>query len=78
MLVTFKSKAAADVPMYAEHAQALLALVGKTLEPVDAPRGIITAADVPQQVGKAPARTRRYRGRRFAAADQLAKGAVLL
>src|SRR5882757_10260719 len=38
----------------------------------------ITATDVPQQVGKTPARTRRYRGRRFAATDQFAEGAVLL
>lgn len=47
MLVTFKSKAAADVPMYAEHAQMLLTLVGKSLEPQSAPKGIITAAEVP-------------------------------
>ena len=47
MLVTFKSKAAADVPMYAEHAQMLLSLVGKTLEPQAAPKGIITVAEVP-------------------------------
>ena len=52
MLVTFKSKAAADVPMYAEHAKALLAIVGKSLEPADAPRGIITAADVPAALAK--------------------------
>jgi Domain of unknown function (DUF1840) len=52
MLVTFKSKAAGDVPMYAEHAQALLAVVGKSLEPADAPRGIITAADVPSALAK--------------------------
>lgn len=48
MLITFKSKAAADVPMYAEHAQMLLAVIGKSLEPESAPRGIITAADVPR------------------------------
>ena len=47
MLITFKSKAAADVPMYAEHAKMLLAVVGKSLEPESAPRGIIVAADVP-------------------------------
>ncbi len=52
MLVTFKSKAAADVPMYAEHATLLLSLVGKTLEPAEAPRGIITAADVPAALAK--------------------------
>jgi len=52
MLVTFKSKAAADVPMYAEHAKLLLSLVGKTLEPEAAPRGIITASDVPAALAK--------------------------
>ena len=52
MLITFKSKAAADVPMYAEHAKMLLALVGKSLEPESAPRGIITAADVPAALAK--------------------------
>jgi hypothetical protein len=52
MLVTFKSKAAADVPMYAEHAQMLLSLVGKTLEPQAAPKGIITSAEVPAALAK--------------------------
>jgi len=52
MLVTFKSKAAADVPMYAEHAKMLLSLIGKTLEPESAPKGIITAADVPAALAK--------------------------
>ena len=52
MLVTFKSKAAADVPMYAEHAKMLLAVVGKSLEPESAPKGIITAADVPAALAR--------------------------
>lgn len=52
MLITFKSKAAADVPMYAEHAKMLLSVVGKSLEPESAPRGIITAADVPLALEK--------------------------
>ncbi len=52
MLVTFKSKAAGDVPMYAEHAKLLLSLVGKSLEPESAPKGIITAADVPEALAK--------------------------
>lgn len=52
MLVTFKSKAAADVPMYAEHAKMLLSLIGKSLEPESAPRGIIVAADVPAALEK--------------------------
>lgn len=52
MLITFKSRAAADVPMYAEHAKMLLALAGKSLEPESSPQGIITAADVPGALGK--------------------------
>ena len=51
-LVTFKSKAAADVPMYAEHAKMLLSIIGKSLEPESAPRGIITAGDVPAALQK--------------------------
>lgn len=38
MLVTFKSKAAADVVMYEEHAKRILELLGK-----DVARGVITA-----------------------------------
>ena len=52
MLVTFQSKATADVSMYPEHAKALLALVGKSLEPESAPRGIITAAENPGALAK--------------------------
>ncbi len=40
MLITFKSKAAADVLMYATHAQPILDLLGK-----DAERGVITAEE---------------------------------
>lgn len=40
MLVTFKSKAAADIIMYESHAQPFLDLLGK-----DSKRGIITAAE---------------------------------
>lgn len=40
MLVTFKSKAAADVLMYGEHAKRILDLLGK-----DAKRGVITAEE---------------------------------
>jgi hypothetical protein len=40
MLVTFKSKAAADVTMYQEHAKRLLDLLHK-----DVTRGVITAAE---------------------------------
>jgi len=47
MLVVFRSKAAADIYMYAEHAKMLLDIVGKPFEPEHAPRGIITAEQVP-------------------------------
>jgi hypothetical protein len=40
MLVTFKSKAAADVVMYEEHAKRILDLLGK-----DVARGVITAEE---------------------------------
>ncbi len=52
MLVTFKSRAAADVPMYAENAKMLLSLIGKSLEPESAPKGIIVAADVPAALAR--------------------------
>lgn len=47
MLVTFKSKAAAEVLMYEEHARRILDLLHK-----DVKRGIITAAETPQAVTK--------------------------
>lgn len=40
MLITFKSKAAADVLMYEEHAKRILSLLHK-----EAKRGVITAAE---------------------------------
>jgi hypothetical protein len=45
MLVTFKSKAAAEVLMYEEHAKRILDLLQK-----DVKRGIITAAEAPYAV----------------------------
>ncbi|MES2126108.1 MAG: DUF1840 domain-containing protein [Pseudomonadota bacterium] len=45
MLITFTSKAAAEVMMYKEHAQRILDLLGK-----DPARGVITAAEAPQAV----------------------------
>ena len=47
MLVVFHSKAAAEIFMYAEHAKMLLDLIGKPFEPEHAPRGVITAEQVP-------------------------------
>lgn len=41
MLITFKSKAAADVIMYQEHAKRILDLLGK-----DPNRGVITVAEI--------------------------------
>lgn len=45
MLITFKSKAAAEVLMYEEHARRILDLLHK-----DAKRGVITAAEMPHAV----------------------------
>lgn len=47
MLVTFKSKAAAEVMMYEEHAKRILDLLKK-----DVKRGIMTAAEMPNAVTK--------------------------
>lgn len=45
MLITFKSKAAADIIMYKEHAQRILDLLGKDIE-----RGIIIHADTDKAI----------------------------
>jgi Domain of unknown function (DUF1840) len=45
MLITFKTKAAADVLMYREHAKRILDLLHK-----DADRGVITAAETSQAI----------------------------
>ena len=45
MLITFTSKASAEVLMYKEHAKRILDLLGK-----DADRGVITAAESTQAV----------------------------
>lgn len=45
MLITFTSKAAAEVTMYKEHAKRILALLGK-----DVNRGVITAAEAARAV----------------------------
>ena len=47
MLVTFKSKAAADVVMYEEHAKRILDLLGK-----DVKRGVITAAETGDAIAR--------------------------
>ncbi|MBC7502778.1 MAG: DUF1840 domain-containing protein [Herminiimonas sp.] len=45
MLITFKSKAAADVTMYKEHAKRILDLFHK-----DVARGVLTAAETPDAI----------------------------
>jgi hypothetical protein len=52
MLITFKSKASGDIPMFAEDAKALLAVLGKDYDPTSAPRGIITAKEAPAALEK--------------------------
>lgn len=47
MLITFKSKAAAEVVMYKEHAKRILDLLHKDLE-----RGVITAAETASAIAK--------------------------
>ena len=52
MLIVFRSKAAAEIYMYAEHAKALLDIIGKPFEPPQAPRGIITAEQAPEALAR--------------------------
>jgi len=47
MLITFKSKAAADVLMYQQHAQPMLNLLGKLVD-----RGVISAEEMPDAILK--------------------------
>jgi hypothetical protein len=47
MLIRFKSKAAAEVLMYEEHAKRILDMLHK-----DVKRGIITAAETPQAIAR--------------------------
>lgn len=47
MLITFKSKAAAEVVMYKEHAKRILELLHKDLD-----RGVITAAETAGAIAK--------------------------
>jgi replicative DNA helicase len=47
MLITFKSKAAADVVMYKEHARRILELLGKSPE-----QGVITSEETPDALKK--------------------------
>ncbi len=69
MLITFKSKAAAEVLMYATHAQPILDLLGK-----DAGRGVITAEESAGAIRQIEAEIARRRqtdaAQEAAAADQ--------
>jgi hypothetical protein len=52
MLVTFSSKAGADILMLGEHAKPLLALTGKNIETNIPVRGIFTPAELPQAIAR--------------------------
>jgi hypothetical protein len=52
MLITFKSKGSGDVQMFSEHAEQILSVIGKTLEPSTAPSGIVTADQVPDALAR--------------------------
>jgi hypothetical protein len=58
MLVTFKSKAAADVIMYKEHAKRILDLFNKDIN-----RGVITAAETESALAKLNAEIEESRAR---------------
>ena len=47
MLITFTSKAAAEITMYKDHARRILDLLGKDVE-----RGVITPAELPSAIEK--------------------------
>lgn len=64
MLITFKSKAAADILMYEIHAKRLLDLLGK-----DVGRGIITAAETGEAIRKIEAEIEAERRREHEAEE---------
>lgn len=68
MLITFKSKAAADIVMYEEHAKRLLDVLGK-----DVKQGIITAAETDDAITRLEAEIAAERARREAAKQEAAK-----
>jgi len=59
MLVTFRSKAAGEIYMYAEHAKMLLDIVGKDFDPPQAPRGVFTVEQLPAAVAALQAASER-------------------
>lgn len=68
MLVTFKSKAAAEILMYEKHARPILDLLGKNVT-----RGIITADEMPAAVARLEAEIEERRRRE--AAEQAERAA---
>ncbi len=76
MLITFKSKAAAEVLMYAKHAQPVLDLLGKDIN-----RGVITAEESAEAIRQIEAEIARRRegdaAQEAAAADQSDDGAEM-
>lgn len=68
MLLTFKSKAAAEILMYEKHAKPILDLLGK-----DVTRGIITASEMPEAIARLEGEIEE--SRRRAAAEQAERAA---
>ena len=64
MLITFKSKAAADVLMYQQHAEPILHLLGKLSE-----RGVISADEMPDAILKLEAEIARQKSAHVAKPD---------
>lgn len=64
MLITFKSKAAADVLMYQQHAEPILHLLGKLSE-----RGVISADEMPDAILKLEAEIARQKSMHVAKPD---------
>lgn len=52
MLVTFSSKAGADILMLGEHAKPLLRIAGKIVETPFPARGVFTAEQLPQAIAR--------------------------
>ena len=64
MLITFKSKAAADVLMYQQHAEPILNLLGKLSE-----RGVISVDEMPDAILKLEAEITRQKNAHVAKPD---------
>ena len=69
MLITFKSKAAADIIMYKEHAQPILDLWHKQPD-----RGVITSAEIPGAIAALETGIREAQAEPEPAASQMQAG----